>query len=47
MKNDLLALVLFCIPFLGLTQKIYQFDTLLEYEFTYEKDSTNTVHLYT
>ena len=44
MKNDLLALVLFCIPFLELSQKIYQFDTLLEYEFTYEKDSTNTVH---
>ena len=36
--------MLFCIPFLELSQKIYQFDTLLEYEFTYEKDSTNTVH---
>jgi hypothetical protein len=44
MKNNLLALVLFCIPFFGFSQKTYQFDTLLEYEFNLEKDSTNTVH---
>lgn len=44
MKNNLLVIILFCIPFFGLSQKTYQFDTLLEYEFTHEKDSTNAVH---